>query len=317
MRLPKDGYFAHQVMWDGWVDVERPSAYIIGHWNYASDTKKDVYVVSSADKVELFVNGMSKGFGEQSSRFLFTFTGINWQPGVIKAVGYDLSGRKLCESEKQSAAEPYAIRLTPRTDPAGLQANGADLALVDVEVVDNQGRRCPTALNLINFTLAGPAEWRGGIAQGPDNYILAKSLPVECGVNRIIIRAGTHPGKIVLRASSAGLKSANIEIVSRPASGSNGISLMLPGDNLPSYLGRGPTPGGDGVNATRRAILISRATSGANDDKASASFDDNEVTDWANDGQLATAWIDYELARPASINAVVLKLGDWRTRSYP
>jgi hypothetical protein len=21
MRLPKDGYFAHQVMWDGWVDV--------------------------------------------------------------------------------------------------------------------------------------------------------------------------------------------------------------------------------------------------------------------------------------------------------
>src|SRR2546430_6155481 len=24
MRLPKDSYFANQVMWDGWVDVERP-----------------------------------------------------------------------------------------------------------------------------------------------------------------------------------------------------------------------------------------------------------------------------------------------------
>src|SRR5438067_2717576 len=31
MRLPKDGYFAHQVMWDGWVDVEHPRIHIIGH----------------------------------------------------------------------------------------------------------------------------------------------------------------------------------------------------------------------------------------------------------------------------------------------
>ncbi len=73
VRLAKDGYFAHQVMWDGWVDVERPRAYIIGHWNYARGTKKNVYVVSSAEKVQLFVNGKALGFGEQSSRFLFTF----------------------------------------------------------------------------------------------------------------------------------------------------------------------------------------------------------------------------------------------------
>ena len=31
MRIPKDGFFAHQVMWDGWVDVERPRTHIIGH----------------------------------------------------------------------------------------------------------------------------------------------------------------------------------------------------------------------------------------------------------------------------------------------
>ena len=47
MRIPKDGYFAHQVMWDGWVDVERPRTHIIGHWNYAAGTRKNVYVVSS------------------------------------------------------------------------------------------------------------------------------------------------------------------------------------------------------------------------------------------------------------------------------
>ena len=37
MRIPKDGYFAHKVMWDGWVDNEKPQTYIIGHWNYEED----------------------------------------------------------------------------------------------------------------------------------------------------------------------------------------------------------------------------------------------------------------------------------------
>jgi len=35
---------------------------------------------------------------------------------------------------------------------------------------------------MIHFDLKGPAEWRGGIAQGPENYILSKDLPVEGGV---------------------------------------------------------------------------------------------------------------------------------------
>jgi len=188
MRIPKDGYFANQVMWDGWVDIEKPRAHIIGHWNYAEGTKKNVYVVSSADKVELFINGVSKGFGEQSSRFLFTFKNVEWQPGEIKAIGYDVTGKKTTEDSKRTTGDPFAIRLTVHTAPGGLKADGADIAIVDVEVVDKDGNRCPTALNTINFELSGEAEWRGGLAQGPDNYILAKSLPVEGGVNRVLIR---------------------------------------------------------------------------------------------------------------------------------
>src|SRR5262249_36769231 len=73
LRLPKDAWYAHQVMWDGWVDVERPRIHLIGHWNYQPGTRKNVYVVSSAEKVELLINGVSQGFGVQSRRFLYTF----------------------------------------------------------------------------------------------------------------------------------------------------------------------------------------------------------------------------------------------------
>ena len=65
MRIPKDGFYAHQVMWNGWVNTEKPGIHILGHWNYASGVVKNIYVVSSADKVELFINDKSVGMGEQ------------------------------------------------------------------------------------------------------------------------------------------------------------------------------------------------------------------------------------------------------------
>ena len=317
LRIPKDGYFAHQVMWDGWVNVEHPHAYIIGHWNYAAGTKKPVYVVSSADKVELFINGQSQGFGMQSSRFLFTFKDITWQPGQIRAVGYDTANKPVCQDSKQTAGTPTAIRLTPHTGPHGWQADGADLALVDVEVIDAGGNRCPTALNLIQFSLFGPAQWRGGIAQGPDNYILSKSLPVEGGINRVLLRALPQAGKIVLTATSEGLKSAAIEIASHPVSITDGLSIALPNTGLTSYLGRGPTPPGDSITVTRKPVRIVNATAGASSDQAALSFDDNETTSWSNDGKLATGWIQYDLAQPALVSEITLKLGGWRTKSYP
>ncbi|HLP75841.1 MAG TPA: DUF4982 domain-containing protein, partial [Candidatus Paceibacterota bacterium] len=142
MRIPKDGFWAHQVMWDGWVDAERPRIHIIGHWNYAPGTRKNVYLVSSADKTELFLNGKSLGQGVQTNRFLFVFNNVEWQPGALRAVGYDANGKALCEAALQTAGAPAAIKLTPITSPACWAADGEDIALVQVEVVDAEGRRC-------------------------------------------------------------------------------------------------------------------------------------------------------------------------------
>jgi hypothetical protein len=172
-------------------------------------------------------------------------------------------------------------------------------------------------LNLINFTLSGPAEWRGGIAQGPDNYILATSLPVENGVNRIIIRSTTQAGRVALRATADGLGSAKIDLVSHSVNVTNGLSLNMPDAGLLSYLTRGPTPPATDLTLTRQPVHIASAAAGANADKAKQSFDDDETTNWLSDGKLTNAWIKYEFAQPARISEVTLKLANWRTRSYP
>ncbi len=317
MRIAKDGYFAHQVMWDGWVDVEHPRAHIVGHWNYAPGTVKPVTVVSSADRVELYLNGRHLGTGRQSERFLFTFDAVAWEPGQLKAVGYDADGKQVCEALLATAGAPAALRLSVQTSPRGLQADGADLALVQVEVVDAQGRRNPVALNTVKFDLQGPAEWRGGIAQGPDNYILARSLPVEGGVNRVLVRSATQAGKIVLRASADGLAPATLTLQSQPVKVRGGLSDDVPGAAQPLNLARGPTPATPSFKVSRVAVPVAAVAAASNAGAAGRSIDDDETTYWSSKAGEGRPAITYRLAHQATLTEIALKLSGWRERSYP
>jgi hypothetical protein len=344
MRLPKDSYFANQLMWDGWVDIEHPGIHIIGHWNYAPGTVKPVYVVSTASRVELKLNGRSLGDGVLSTGFLFTFDKVAYEPGTLQAIGYDAQGKHVVSAELRTAGPPAALRLTLHTGPGGLRADGADMALVDVEVVDAAGNRCPTALNPVHFTLSGAAEWRGGIAQGSavpvpvntvavghpgmsptpptpflheDNYILSKMLPVEGGVNRVILRSLPTAGKIELLAEADGLKPAQLELTSLPVPVQDGLSTHMPAAALPSNLSRGPTPPGPSFHQTRFPIAIASVTAGSNADHAGLSQDDDDYTSWASDGPIENAWIEYVFAKPETPGQIDLKLADFRMLRYP
>ncbi len=95
MRVVKDAFGAHTVMWDGWVDLDNYHTYIVGHWNYPEDTKKDIYVVSAAPRVELLLNGEPVGEGERTYEFLRTFGDVTFEPGMLKAISYDEQGNEL------------------------------------------------------------------------------------------------------------------------------------------------------------------------------------------------------------------------------
>jgi beta-galactosidase len=315
MRLPKDGFYAHKVMWDGWVDIENPNAHIIGHWNYDSPITKKVSVVSSADAVELFINNKSLGKGIQSDQFLFSFENIKFEPGTIRAVGYDKTDKKICETEIKTAGKPAAVKLTAIQRPGGTLADGSDVAIVEVEVVDEKGNRCPTALNMINFDVQGQGTFIGGIAQGPDNYIGSKNIPVECGVNRIILRAGEKQGEIKIKASSENLKSGSL-VIKTIAVDNAKLTTIMPDHKLPSYTKKGPSPSTPSFKKTRTPIAIINAKTASNQEDAAKSYDDNELTEWSNtkDGSPV---IEFELEREALINQAVIKFAGWRSKKYP
>jgi len=317
VRIPKDAYYAHQVMWDGWVDIEKFHTYIIGHWNYAQHTVKDVMVVSPSEKVELFLNGKSLGIGEKTYSFLHTYKNVSYQSGVLKAISYDSKGKEVSNDMKKTVGEPAALKLTLIKSLQAVKADGADMVLVQVEVVDAENQRCPTVFTPVTFNVEGPAEWRGGIAQGKDNFILSKTLPAECGINRALIRTTTRSGKVRITASAEGLIPSIITFETTPVIVENGLNKVLPNEGLPSNISRGETPSTPSFKVTRKSIGIESATAGSNVGKVAMSYDDNETSEWTNDGNISTGWISYKLERKALISEVCLKLAGWRTRSYP
>jgi hypothetical protein len=312
MRIPKDAFYAHQVMWGGWVEPEEVKTYIIGHWNFPANTIKPVYVVSTADSVELFLNGRSLGKGRQNYRYLYTFDNVAYEPGTLEAVGSDGSRYQL-----ETMGEPYQLKLTTIENPQGIKADGADMVLVQVEVVDKQGRRCPLDNRMIHFSLWGEARWIGGMETD------AMSIPVECGVNRVLLRTTTNAGEINLSAYADGVTPAYVSVKSEKGKVNNFLPCKrpkaewLPQYSLESRLDRGETPLMPSYTEQARGIEIVSAKAGYDSEHAVRSYDDDELSEWKNDGRLSTAWITYKLAKKTVVDDICLKLTGWRLRSYP
>ncbi|MDI9418813.1 MAG: glycoside hydrolase family 2 TIM barrel-domain containing protein [Bacillota bacterium] len=254
IRIKKPSFYAMQTL-----QSPNPKVFLVGHWNYPTDpnayvyrikdpitheftgelglrdaANKTIYVVGSEHirAVELFVNGKSVGCDDNPKFvFLYRFPGVNiMQPGCIEAVGYDADGKVVARHRVETVGEVAAIRLRPAAGPNGLMADGADIAFVDVEVVDAQGRVVPLDFERIDFEVTGPAVFLGGYNSGikdlnhDPGYVYA-----ECGLNRVFLRATREAGPITITARRKGLAPASVTITSKPfPADAGGLSAVMP-----------------------------------------------------------------------------------------
>jgi beta-galactosidase len=232
MRLTKEIYFAHRV-----IQNEQPDLHILGHWSYPTDRKtvKTIYVIANTQSVELFVNGKSVGVNSKpESGWIFAFPEIEFVPGSLKGIGRN--GASVGAQQQLASAGPaVAIKLTAIVGPDGLQADAQDVALIDVEVIDAKGQRCPTDDARIDFTCTGPAIWRGGYNSGKTDSTNNLYLNTELGINRVAVRSTLTPGTISVTAARDGLEPARVQIVAKAIKLEDGFSPLVP-QRLPTPL---------------------------------------------------------------------------------
>jgi beta-galactosidase len=85
------------------------------------------------------------------------FSEIKWTvpytAGTLSARAYS-GGRLVAETKVETTTEAAAVHLSP--DRAALNADGQDVALVAVSILDSKGRVVPTAGNKVTFEIEGP-----------------------------------------------------------------------------------------------------------------------------------------------------------------
>jgi beta-galactosidase len=229
----KDGYYFYQSQW-----TSEPVLHLLPHWNWPGREGQVIPVLAytNCDTVELLLNGKSYGvksleFPRQGNSqawnkydrpFVRTNTAdlhlswdVTYAPGVLKAIGYR-NGHEVAEDSVVTSGAPAAIRLI--MDTGGLYADGQDVALLHVEVLDAQGRFVPTAGNALSFTVEGVGRLIGTDNGDPadDHFFGSNRCTAFNGRAYAVIQTGLQSGRITIRVSGDGLAGAKVDCVSRP-----------------------------------------------------------------------------------------------------
>jgi beta-galactosidase len=215
--FPKNIYYYYQSWW-----TDKDVLHISPHWNYPAGRDRrnqpvDVWVNTNAQEVELFLNGKSLGKKEMPRNSHLKWT-VNYQPGTLEAVAYK-NGRKLTTKIETTGA-PAEVVMTPYK--TSMLADGQDVSVINISVVDQQGREVPDAGNKISFILNGPGKIMG-VGNGdpschePDQ---CKDGPWERslfnGKCQVIVQSTKTSGTIHFEARADGLWTGSTDIVTVP-----------------------------------------------------------------------------------------------------
>jgi len=210
----KDRFYLYQSYWR----PDFPMVHILPHWNWPERVGQvtPVYVYTSGDSAELFLNGKSLGMKNKGLfEYRLHWDDVVYQPGELKVVAYK-DGKKWATDEVKTTGA--ASKLTLMADRNQITADGKDLAFITVTVADMDGLQVPRSKNHIKFEIAGPGEivaTDNGDATSFESF-QAPEHNAYNGLALVIVRAQAgQTGTIVLKATSPDLKPAAVKIKTR------------------------------------------------------------------------------------------------------
>jgi beta-galactosidase len=234
---PKDAFYFYQSQW-----ITKPVLHIFPHWNWAGREGQVIPVMAytNCDTVELFVNGKSYGIKTQEfprqgnsggwNKYAAPFVNgttadlhLSWdvvyQPGTIKAIGRK-NGKQVIIDEINTAGKAASLKISADTN----QIMADNVAIINIDVLDDKGNVVPTANNMLNFTVAGNGKLIG-VDNGDQRDTHSFKIPQRNafkGHAYAVVQATTGQGDITLTVKADGLTASTIKINTRkPAAAGN------------------------------------------------------------------------------------------------
>lgn len=209
--FPKHIYYYIQANW-----TQKPVVHLMPHWNWEGREGEviDVWVYSNCETVELVLNGRSLG-AKPVDKLGHLEWKVSYEPGTIEARGVGGPGAAAGAATAhtvRTAGAPAAIRLDP--DRTVIDADGRDVTMVRVSVVDANGVVVPTACHEIQFRVEGAGRLIG-VGNGDPSSHESDKAPyrrVFNGYALAIVQSAKEAGEIRVRAESIGLTGAEAKV---------------------------------------------------------------------------------------------------------
>lgn len=211
----KDSFYLYQSRWV----PDKPMAHILPHWNWTGREGEitPVYVFTTGDEAELFVNGHSHGRrakqpGIWDKAYRLSWDDVRYEPGIVEVVAYR-NGHEWARDRVETTGEASGLELS--SEVSSIESDGCDLAFVNLTVIDTCHRIVPTASIPVLFSVEGPgmlvATDNGDEKDFSDFHSAARKT--FNGRAQAIVRGIVgEKGVIRVRASSDGIPSASVEI---------------------------------------------------------------------------------------------------------
>jgi len=209
--FPKDEAYYLKSWW-----TDEPVLHILPHWNLKGHEGEtiDLWVYSNCDEVELSVNGKSLGKKPMPKNGHLAWKAV-YKPGAVKATGYKGGKRILTETVETTGD---ASQIAVSADKKQIKADGRDVAVCRIELLDKKKRFVPTACEELQLTVSGSANILG-VGNGDPAWQAqerpadpeARTFTVKSfnGLAQVLLQSNGGAGQCTLTVSGKGLRPAS------------------------------------------------------------------------------------------------------------
>ncbi|MBA9079314.1 DUF4982 domain-containing protein [Rufibacter quisquiliarum] len=215
--LPKDRFYLYRSRWN----KQDETLHLLPHWNWEGREGQTtpVFVYTSYDSAELFVNGKSMGIQKKhaatpQNRYRLMWMDVKYEPGTVKVVAYGKDGKPAATREIKTAGKPHRLVLQP--DRTQISADGKDISFVTVSVVDKNGNPCPTATDQLKFTVKGKGAYRAACNGDPTSLeqFHLPTMKLFSGKLVVLVQSTDQVGDLELTVKGKGLQTAKVNLTS-------------------------------------------------------------------------------------------------------
>ena len=202
----KDAFWQNQSHW-----TDTPMVHLLPHWNFRGfeGQPMTVFAYSNVSRLELFLNGKSRGVREIGRIDHGEWT-VPYEAGRLEVLAYE-GDRVVARDVRVTSGAPARLVLT--LDTEDIHANGQDLAVLSCYAVDEEGNEVYDAACEVTFSTNGLGQiYSTGSDITDHTSLFLPTRKMRAGRIGLTVKLGETEGTLQVYAQSAGLVGAVLSV---------------------------------------------------------------------------------------------------------